>query len=163
MSNKLLDLSLYFGDLYNRWVLSSQQKALGPCKCTQFWEMQTYRNYSFNYLLTFVSFYRVLLTKKRIFLKICSFFSFQFFEGHNWLTNYPNSEFHGHWKTVTLSSNSPNLSKHWRFGAFWVSLCFGSFLLFLSVMIQHSCATDVTLSWLAATRSCSVPSSSKAD
>ena len=35
------------------------------------------------------------------------------------------------WKTVTLSSISPNLSKHWRFLAFWLSLCFRSFLLFL--------------------------------
>ena len=52
-------------------------------------------------------------------------------QGHNWLTNYQDSEFHGHWKTVTLSSISPNLSKHWRFLAFWLSLCFGSCLLFL--------------------------------
>ena len=69
--------------------------------------------------------------EKSIFLKIRSFFSFKFFQGHNWLTNYPDSEFHGHWKTVTLSSISPNLSKHWRFLAFWLSLCFGSCLLFL--------------------------------
>ena len=68
--------------------------------------------------------------EKSIFLKIRSFFSFKFFQGHNWLTNYQDSEFHGHWKTVTLSSISPNLSKHWRFWAFWLSLCFGSFLLF---------------------------------
>ena len=27
-------------------------------------------------------------------------------------TNNPDSEFHGHWKTVTLSSISPNVSKH---------------------------------------------------
>ena len=58
-------------------------------------------------------------------------FSFKFFRGYNWLTNYPDSEFHGHWKTVTLSSISPSLSKHWRFLAFWLSLCFGSCLLFL--------------------------------
>ena len=32
ISNKLWDFSLYLGDLYNRWVLASQQKALGPCK-----------------------------------------------------------------------------------------------------------------------------------
>ena len=73
----------------------------------------------------------VLLEKKSIFLKIRSFFPLKFFQGHNWLANYPDSEFHGHWKTVTLSSISPNLSKHWRFLAFWLSLCFGSFLLFL--------------------------------
>ena len=36
ISNKLWDLSLYFGDRYNRWVLASQQKALGPCKCARF-------------------------------------------------------------------------------------------------------------------------------
>ena len=69
--------------------------------------------------------------EKSIFLKNRSFFSFKFFQGHNWLTNYPGSEFHGHWKTVILSSISPNLSKHWRFLAFWLSLCFGSCLLFL--------------------------------
>ena len=34
--------------------------------------------------------------KKRIFLKIRSFFSLKFFQGHNWLTNYPGSEFYGH-------------------------------------------------------------------
>ena len=65
--------------------------------------------------------------EKSIFLKIRSFFSFKFFQGHNWLTNYSDSEFHGHWKTVTLSSISPNLSKHWRFLAFWLNLCFGVF------------------------------------
>ena len=69
--------------------------------------------------------------EKSIFLKIRSVFSFKFFQGHNWLTNYPDSEFHGHWKTVTLSSMSPNLSKHWRFLALWLILCFGSCLLFL--------------------------------
>ena len=40
-------------------------------------------------------------------------------------------EFYGHWKTLTLSSISPNASKHWRFLAFWLSLCFGNCLLFL--------------------------------
>ena len=49
------NLSLYFGDLYNRWVLASQQKVLGPCKCARFRAMQTCRNYSFSCLLTFVS------------------------------------------------------------------------------------------------------------
>ena len=39
----------FFGDLYNRWVLASQQKALGPCKCARFRVMKTYRNYSFSY------------------------------------------------------------------------------------------------------------------
>ena len=37
--------------------------------------------------------------EKSIFLKIPSFFSFNVFQGHNWLTN---SEFHGHWKAVTF-------------------------------------------------------------
>ena len=69
--------------------------------------------------------------EKSILLKIRGFVSFKFFQGHNWLTNYQDAEFHGHWKTVTLSYISPNLSKHWRFSAFWLSLCFGSFPLFL--------------------------------
>ena len=55
ISNELSDLSLYFWDLYNRWVITSQQKALGPYKCARFRAKQTYRNYSFSYLLTFVS------------------------------------------------------------------------------------------------------------
>ena len=46
---------IYPFDLYNRWVLASQQKVLGPCKCALFRAMQTYRNYSFSCLLTFVS------------------------------------------------------------------------------------------------------------
>ena len=129
ISNKLWDLFLYFRDLYNRWVLANQQKALEPCKCARFRAMQTYRNDSFSYLLTLVS-VSESFSQKSIFLKIRSFFSFNFFQGHNWLTNSPDSEFHGHWKTVTLSSISPNLSKHWRFLAFWLSLCFESFLLF---------------------------------
>ena len=69
--------------------------------------------------------------EKSIFLKTCSFFPSNFFRATcNWFTNYPDSEFHGHWKTVT-SSISPNLSRYWRFLAFWLSLCFGTFLLFL--------------------------------
>ena len=119
ISNKLWNLFLYFGDLYYRWVLASQQKALGPCKCAQLRAMLTYRNDSLS-----------PSRKKSIFVKIRGHFSFKFFQGHNWLTYYPESEFHGHWKTVTLSPISPNLSKHWRFLAFWLSLCFGSFLLF---------------------------------
>ena len=89
--------------------------------------------------------------EKSIFLKIRSFFSFKFFQGHNWLTNYPDSEFHGHWKTVTLSSISSNLSKHWRFLAFWLSLCFGSFLLFLvchDTAFLLSTRAMTTLGWL---------------
>ena len=92
--------------------------------------MQTYTNYSFA-ICWRLSAFKSPSHEKSIFLKIRSFFSFKFFQGHNWLTNYPDSEFHGHWKTVTLSSISPNLSKHRRFLAFWLSLCFGSFLLFL--------------------------------
>ena len=55
ISNKLWDSSLYFGHRYNRWVLASQQTALGPCKFARFRAKQTYKNYSFRYLLTFVS------------------------------------------------------------------------------------------------------------
>ena len=88
--------------------------------------------------------------EKSIFLKTRSFF-FNFFQGHNWLTNYPDSEFHGHWKTVTLSSISPNLSKHWRFLAFWLSLCFGSCLLFLvchDTAFLFSTRAMTALGWL---------------
>ena len=114
ISNKLWDLFLYFGDLYYRWVLASQQKALGPCKCARFRAMQTYRNDSFSYLLTLVS-VSESFSQKSIFLKIRSFFSFKFFQGHNWLTYYSDSEFHGHWKTVTLSPISPNLNTAFLF------------------------------------------------
>ena len=89
--------------------------------------------------------------EKSIFLKIRSFFSFKFFQGDNWLTNYLDSEFHGHWKTVTLSSISPSLSKHWRFLAFWLSLCFGSCLLFLVchyTAFLFSTRAMTTLGWL---------------
>ena len=46
------------------------------------------------------------------------------------------SEFHGHWKTVTLS-------KHWRFLAFWLSLCFWECsivfsLSWYSILVQHA-------------------------
>ena len=64
ISNKLWDLSLYFGHRYNRWVLASQQKALGPCKCARFRAKQTYRNYSFLLFVDVCRRLRVLLTKK---------------------------------------------------------------------------------------------------
>ena len=35
--------------------LQVSKTALGPCKCARFRAKQTYRNYSFRYLLTFVS------------------------------------------------------------------------------------------------------------
>ena len=41
---------------------------------------------------------------------------------------------------MTLSSISPDLSKHSRFLAFWLSLCYGSFLLCLVVFFIVSCA-----------------------
>ena len=90
--------------------------------------------------------------KKSIFLKIRSFFPFKFFQGHTWLTNYLDFEFHGHWKTITLSSISPNASKHWSFLALWLSLCFGNCLLFLvchctSFLLSTRAMT--TLGWLA--------------
>ena len=118
-------------------------QALGACKCAQFRAKQTYRNYCFRYLLTFnLSAFKSQSRKKSIFLKIRSFFSFKFFQGHNWLTNYPDSEFHSHWKTVTLPSISPNLSKHWRFLAFWFvlwELSIVSSLSLYSILVQHAC------------------------
>ena len=42
ISNKLWDRSLYFGHRYNKWVLASQQNALGPCKYARFRAKQTY-------------------------------------------------------------------------------------------------------------------------
>ena len=128
--NKLWDLSLYFGDLYNRWVLARQQKGLGPSKCARF-EQCKHIQITVLVICWRLSAFKSPSHKKSIFLKIRSFFSFKFFQGHCWLTNYPDSEFHDHWKTVTLSSISPNSSKYWRFLVFWLSLCFGSFLLFL--------------------------------
>ena len=89
--------------------------------------------------------------KQSIFLKFGGFFSFNFFQGHNWLTYYPDSEFHDHWKTVTLSPIYPNLSRHWRFLAFWLSLCFGSFLLFRvchDTAFLFSTRAMTTLAWL---------------
>ena len=92
--------------------------------------------------------------EKSIFLKIRAirrFFSIKFCQGHNWLTNLPDSESHGHWKTVTLSPISPNLSKHWRFLAFWLSLLFGSFLLFLvchDTAFLFSTLAMTALGWL---------------
>ena len=89
--------------------------------------------------------------KKSIFWKIRSFFSFKFFQGHNWLTNSPDFEFHGHWKTLTLSSISSSASRHWRFLAFWLSLCFGNCLLFLICHFTAfllSTRAMTTLGWL---------------
>ena len=89
--------------------------------------------------------------KKSFFLKIRSFFPFKFFQGYNWLTTYLDFEFHGHWKTLTLSSISPNASKHWRFLAFWLSLCFGNCLLFLichCTAFLLSTRAVTTLGWL---------------
>jgi len=88
--------------------------------------------------------------KKSIFLKIRSFFSFKFFQGHNWLTNYPDFEFHGHWKTMTLSSISPNAGKHWRFLAFWLSLWELSIVSFVChcTALLLSTRAMTTLGWL---------------
>ena len=52
---------------------------------------------------------------------------------------------------MTLSSISPNLSKHWSFLAFWLSLCFGSFLLFLvchDAAFLFSTRVMTALGWL---------------
>ena len=114
ISFKLWSWSLYFGDRYNKWVLASQQKALGPCKCAPFRAKQTYRIIVLA-ICWRLSVFKSPSHKKSIFLKIRSFFPFKFFQGHNWLANYPDFKFHGHWKTMTLPSISPNASKHWRF------------------------------------------------
>ena len=113
---------------------------MGPCKSAkQFRALLNARDFEQSKhieIIVFAICWRLSAFKsqsheKRIFLKIRSFFSFKFFQGHIWLTNYPDSEFHGNWKTVTLPSISPKLSKHWRFLAFWPIFCFGSCLLFL--------------------------------
>ena len=57
--------------------------------------MQAYKNDSFSYLLTLVS-VSESFSQKSIFLKIRGFFSLKFFQGHDLLTYYPDSEFHGH-------------------------------------------------------------------
>ena len=52
---------------------------------------------------------------------------------------------------MTLSSISINLSKHWRFLAFWLSLCFGSFQLFLvchDTAFLFSTRAMTALGWL---------------
>ena len=89
--------------------------------------------------------------EKSIFLKILGFFSFKFFQGHNWVTKYSDSEFHGRWKPLTVSSRSPDLSEDWRFLAFWLSLCFGSFLLFVvchDTAFLFSTRAMTALGWL---------------
>ena len=115
------------------------EKALGHCKCkckrieiivlAICWRLSAFKSPSH---------------EKSIFLKIRSFFSFKFFQGHNWLTNYPDSEFHGHWKTVTLSSISPNLSKHWRFFSVLAEFVLWEFsivssLSWYSILVQYVC------------------------
>ena len=47
--------------------------------------------------------------EKSIFLKIRSFFPFKFFQGHNWLTNCPDSEVHDHWKNCYIIFYKPKL------------------------------------------------------
>ena len=139
-----------FWDRYNRWVLASQQKALRLVNARDFEQSKHIE------IVVFAICWRLSAFKnpsheESIFLKIRSFFPFKFFQGHNWLTNYPDSEFHGHWKTVTLSSISPNLSKHWRFLAFWLSFCFESCLLFLVchyTVFLLSTRAMITLGWL---------------
>ena len=83
ISNKLWDWSLYFGHRYNRWVLASQQNALGPCKWMRFWAKQTYRVYIG--IIVFAICWSLPAFKspsheKSIFLKIRSFFFFKYFE-----------------------------------------------------------------------------------
>ena len=53
---------------------------------------------------------------------------------------------------MTLSSISPNASKHWRFLAFWLSLCFGNCLLSLvchCTAFLLSTRAMTTLGWLS--------------
>ena len=135
ISNKLWDLSLYFGDLQNRSLQGSgslqvKKKFEGLINARDF-EQCKHIEIIVLAICWRLSAFKSASHEKSIFLKTRSFFSFNFFQGYNWLSNYPDSEFHGHWKTVTLSFISPNLSKDWRFLAFWLSLCFGTFLLFL--------------------------------
>ena len=40
---------------------------------------------------------------------------------------------------MTLSSISPNLSKHWRFLPFWLSLCLVLFHCLVSIFVQRAC------------------------
>ena len=138
ISDKLWDLSLYFGDRYNGWVFASQQKALGPCKCVRFRAMQTYTSYILA-ICWHLSAFKSSSHEKSIFLKIHTFFSFKFFQGQNWLTNYPDSELHGYWKTMTLSSVSPNLifSVLAEFVLWEYSIV--SSLSWYSILVQHAC------------------------
>ena len=138
ISDKLWHLSLYFGDRYNRWVFASQQKALGPCKCVRFWAMQTYTSYILA-ICWHLSAFKSSSHEKSIFLKIHTFFSFKFFQGQNWLTNYPDSELHGYWKTMTLSSVSTNLifSILAEFVLWEYSIV--SSLSWYSILVQHAC------------------------
>ena len=136
ISSKLWDLSLYFGIFITDGSLQVSKRLQGLVNERDLEQCKHIE------IIVLAICWRLLALKspsheKSIFLKTRSFFSFKIFQGHNWLTNYPDSEFHGHWKTVTLSSISPNLSKHWRFLAFWLSLCFGRFLLFL---VSHDTA-----------------------
>ena len=98
ISNKLWDLSLYFGDLYDRWVLASQQKALGHCKCARFRAMQTYTNYSLAVCWR-LSAFKSPSHEKSIFLKIRSFFFFQIFSGPQLINKLP-----GFWISWSLKN-----------------------------------------------------------
>ena len=49
---------------------------------------------------------------------------------------------------MTLSSISLNLSKHWRFLGFWLSLCFGRFLVCLDAAFLFSTRVMTALGWL---------------
>ena len=148
ISNKVWDLSLYFWDLYNRWSLQVSKKLHGLVNARDF-EQCKHIEIIVLAICWRLSAFKSPSHEKSIFLKIRSFFSFNFFQGHNWLTNYPDSEFQSHWKTETLSSIIPNLSKHCTFLGFWLSLCFGVFYCFYSLMIQRSCLQRVNgRAWL---------------
>ena len=123
---------------------------MGPCKSAKSFRTLQMSNLTdieiivlTHSLLTFVS-VKSPSYEESIFFKIRSFFFLQIFSGPQLINyNYPDSQFHGHWKTVTLSSISPNLSKHWRFNSvlaefvLW-EFSFVSSLSWYSSLVQHA-------------------------
>ena len=146
ISNKLLDLSLYFGDLYDgHGSLQVSKKLWGLVNGREF-EQWKHIEIIVLAICWRLSAFKESFSRKKHFLKNPQFFSFKFFSGPQMINELP-----GHWKTVTLSSISPNLSKHWRCLAFWLSLCFGSSLLFLvchDTTFLFSTRAITALGWL---------------
>ena len=143
ISNKLWDLTLYFVDLYNRWVLASQQKALGTCKCARFGAMQSYRIIVLA-ICWRLSAFKSASHEKIIFLKIRSFFSFRFFQGHNWLTNYQDSELHGDWKNCDIIFYNSKLEYTLKIFSVLTEFVLWEFsivsiLSWYNILVQHAC------------------------